>query len=90
MRAKMSLTMGQLRQMLRLARDGTSSREIGRFTGVAKSTVQDALKHAEAAGLSWSLPPELTNWCWGRGSSRTVAAELAWGACPRPTGHGWL
>ena len=52
MPAKRKLTMRQLRQMLRLARDGTSSREIGRLTGVARSTVQDALKRAEAAGLS--------------------------------------
>lgn len=52
MPAKRKLTMRQLRQRLRLARDGTSSREIGRLTGVARSTVQDALKRAEAAGLS--------------------------------------
>lgn len=61
MPAKRKLTMRQLRQMLRLARDGTSSREIGRLTGVARSTVQDALKRAEAAGLIWPLPAELTD-----------------------------
>ena len=41
MPAKRTLTMRQLRQVLRLAGAGTSAREIGRLTGVARSTVQD-------------------------------------------------
>ena len=52
MPARRELTMRQLRQMLRLARDGVSARKIGRTLGVARSTVQDNLKRAEAAGLS--------------------------------------
>lgn len=42
--------MGQLRQMLRLAGDGTSAREIAQRLGVARSTVQDNLKRAELQG----------------------------------------
>ena len=61
MPAKRELTMRQLRQMLRLARDGVSAREIGRTLGVARSTVQDNLKRAAAAGLAWPLPAELTD-----------------------------
>jgi IS30 family transposase len=57
MPARRELTMRQLRQMLRLARDGVSAREIGRTLGVARSTVQDNLKRAEAAGLTWPLGP---------------------------------
>lgn len=53
--------MRQLRQMLRLAGDGTSSRAIALTLGVARSTVQDNLKRAAAAGLSWPLPGELTD-----------------------------
>ncbi len=53
--------MRQLRQMLRLAGDGTSSREIAQMLGIARSTVQDNLKRAEAAGLSWPLPSDLTD-----------------------------
>lgn len=53
--------MRQLRHMLRLARDGASSREIARVLGVARSTVQENLKRAEDAGLSWPLPGELTD-----------------------------
>src|SRR4029450_7378306 len=61
MPARRELTMRQLRQMLRLARDGVSAREIGRTLGVARSTVQDNLKRAEAAGLRWHLPAEITD-----------------------------
>ena len=61
MPAKRKLTMRQLRQMLRLARDGASSREIARVLGVARSTVQENLRRAMGAGLSWPLPGELTD-----------------------------
>nr|WP_256432972.1 MULTISPECIES: helix-turn-helix domain-containing protein [unclassified Martelella] len=55
MPAKRRLTMRQLRQILRLAGDGTSTREIALTLGVARSTVQDNLKRAAAAGLRWPL-----------------------------------
>lgn len=61
MPARRELTMRQLRQLLRLARDGVSAREIGRTLGVARSTVQDNLKRADAAGLAWPLGAEITD-----------------------------
>ena len=61
MPAKRELTMRQIRQMLRLHRDGVSAREIGRTLGVARSTVQDNLKRAAAAGLAWPLTADLTD-----------------------------
>ena len=61
MPAKRELTMRQLRHMLRLAHDGVSAREIGRRLGVARSTIQDNLKRAAAAGLHWPLPEEVTD-----------------------------
>ena len=61
MPAKRELTMRQIRQMLRLARDGVSAREIGRTLGVARSTIQDNLKRASAAGLTWPLAGDLTD-----------------------------
>jgi transposase len=61
MPARRELTMRQIRQILRLVRDGVSAREIGRMLGVARSTIQDNLKRAEAAGLAWPLPAELTD-----------------------------
>lgn len=61
MPAKRELTMRQIRQMLRLARDGVSAREIGRTLGVARSTIQDNLKRAAVAGLAWPLAGDLTD-----------------------------
>jgi transposase len=61
MPAKRELTMRQIRQMLRLARDGVSAREIGRTLGVARSTIQDNLKRATIAGLAWPLAADLTD-----------------------------
>jgi transposase len=61
MPAKRELTMRQIRQMLRLARDGVSAREIGRMLGVARSTIQDNLKRASTAGLAWPLAGDLTD-----------------------------
>ena len=56
MPARRELTMRQLRQMLRLHHDGVSAREIGRTLGVARSTIQDNLERALAAGIGWPLP----------------------------------
>lgn len=53
--------MRQIRQMLRLARDGVSAREIGRTLGVARSTIQDNLRRAATAGLAWPLAGDLTD-----------------------------
>lgn len=47
--------------MLRLAGDGISTREIALTLGLARSTVQDNLKRAAAAGLTWPLPGELSD-----------------------------
>jgi IS30 family transposase len=61
MPAKRELTMRQLRYMLRLHHDGVSAREIGRTLGVARSTIQDNLRRAQASGIAWPLPAELTD-----------------------------
>ncbi len=61
MPAKRELTMRQLRHMLRLAHDGVSAREMGRRLGVARSTIQDNLKRAMTAGLTWPLPEDLND-----------------------------
>ena len=61
MPAKRELTMRQLRYMLRLHHDGVSAREIGRTLGVARSTIQDNLRRAQANGIGWPVPAELTD-----------------------------
>ena len=61
MPARRELTMRQIRQMLRLARDGVSAREIGRRLGIARSTVHDNIGRAAAAGLVWPLGDDITD-----------------------------
>ena len=61
MPAKRELSMRQLRHLLRLHHDGVSAREIGRRLGVARSTIQDNLKRAAAAGLTWPLADDVTD-----------------------------
>ncbi len=60
MPAKRELSMRQLRHLLRLHHDGVRAREIGRRLGVARSTIQDNLKRAAAAGLAWPLADDIT------------------------------
>ena len=59
MPAKRELSM-RPRHLLRLHHDGVSAREIGRRLGVARSTIQDNLKRAAAAGLKWPLADDVT------------------------------
>ena len=61
MPAKRELSMRQLRHLLRLHHDGVSAREIGRRLGVARSTIQDNLKRAAAAGLAWPLADDVSD-----------------------------
>ena len=61
MPAKRELSMRQLRHLLRLHHDGVSAREIGRRLGAARSTIQDNLKRAAAAGLAWPLAEGVTD-----------------------------
>jgi transposase len=55
------LTMRQLRHLLRLSSDGVSVRDISDVLGIARSTVQDSIGRAAAAGLSWPLPADLAD-----------------------------
>ncbi len=61
MPAKRELSMRQLRTLLRWRHEGVSAREIGRRLDVARSTVQDNLKRAAAAGLAWPLADDVTD-----------------------------
>lgn len=61
MPARRMLTMRHLRRVLRLHYEGTSTRDIVRAVGIARTTVQRALERAKAADLSWPLPDDLTD-----------------------------
>ena len=87
--AKRKLTMRQLRQMLRLARDGASSREIARVLGVARSTVQENLKRAMDAGLGWPLPGELTDDALEQRLFERAGSSKVPAGVRSPTGPSW-
>jgi transposase len=56
------LSMRRIRQVLQLHFGAyASSRVIAREVGVGRTTVQDYLTRAGAAGLGWPLPPALTD-----------------------------
>jgi transposase len=51
--------MRKIKETLRMNALGLSARKIGPSLGIAKSTVNEYLKRAAAAGLRWPLPEEL-------------------------------
>jgi transposase len=61
MPANRELTMRQIRQMLRLHYERVGDRQIARTLGIARSTVQDNLKRALKAGVTWPVPAEWTD-----------------------------
>ncbi len=82
--------MRKIGEVLRLKSRGMNNREIARSTGAGKTTVYEYLARAEAAGLSWPLPPELDEAALeARLRSTLVASQLpvdAWhGAMADPT-----
>jgi predicted transcriptional regulator len=89
MPAKRELTMRQIRQMLRLARDGVSAREIGRTLGVARSTVQDYVRRTAAAGLDWPLPDGMTDDILEQRLYTRIGVKPGLRRRPNPTGPRW-
>lgn len=55
------LPMRKITEVLRLDAEGLSQRDVAAGVGVSKTTVQEYLLRARAAGLSWPLPPEMTD-----------------------------
>ena len=53
--------MRQAREIIRLRSKSVSAHEISRRLGAPRSTVREALKRAESAGLSWPLPEGLND-----------------------------
>lgn len=54
------LSMRKIKEVLRLGARGLSDREISRSLKVGRATVRRYRVRAEDAGLSWPLPPDLT------------------------------
>lgn len=53
------LSMRKIREILRFAATGLSARQIGVSVGIARSTVSECLRRAEAAQIAWPLPDDL-------------------------------
>ena len=51
--------MRHAREIIRLKFSSVSTHEIARRLGMARSTVREALKRTETAGLSWPLPEDM-------------------------------
>ncbi len=51
--------MRRITEVLRLAAQGLSYRQIGQSVGISASTVQGYLHRAQSAGVSWPLPDDL-------------------------------
>jgi Homeodomain-like domain/Rhodanese-like domain len=51
--------MRRVTEVLRLAGQGLSYRQIGQSVGISASTVQGYLSRAQRAGVSWPVPDEL-------------------------------
>lgn len=83
------LTMRQLRQLLRLSADGISVRDIATMLGIARSTVQDNIERASAAGLSWPLPAELTDDVLEHRLFSARASNKGYADVPSLTGARW-
>ena len=82
--------MRRIRQVLQLhfgAR--ASARVIAGTVGIGRSTVQDYLARAAAAGLVWPLAPELTDEALEQLCSRLRATGPVRAAMSSPTGRRW-
>ena len=58
--SRKQLSMRKIGEVARLKASGLSVRRIARSCNVARSTVAEYLERLAASGLSWPLPPELT------------------------------
>ena len=87
------LSMRRIRQVLQLHFGvHASARVIAREVGVGRTSVQDYLARAGAAGLGWPLAPDLTDEALKRSNSccfQRRAAGRVRGATPNPTGQRW-
>jgi transposase len=55
------LAMRKIKEVVRLGAQGLSPRRIGESLGIGRTTVQECLGRARAAGLSWPLAEELSD-----------------------------
>ena len=69
--------MRKIGEVLRLHAAGLSHREIALSVGIGQTTVGEYLARAQAAGLSWPLPPEMSEPALGEALFPTPSAAMA-------------
>lgn len=80
--AQARLPMRKIREVLRLKFEARlSDRQIAKAIGSARSTVQECLRRARDAGLTWPLPPELDELTL---QARLYQREVALSRTPQP------
>ena len=55
------LPMRKIRDVLRLSAEGLSTRQMASSLAIGRTTLQGYLERAQEAGLSWPLPPEMSD-----------------------------
>ena len=76
------LPVRKIREVLRLKADGFSDRQVAHAIGSSRSTVQECVRRAREAGLSWPLPEEI--------DEAALHAQLYRRAVPRTSRDGVL
>ena len=60
--AKMRMSMRKIREVLRLTHElGLSVRQVRKATGVGKTAVCEYVSRARVIGITWPIPPEVTD-----------------------------
>ena len=73
--AQARLSVRKIREVLRLKAEARlSDREIAAAIGSARSTVQECLRRARAAGIAWPLPAE----CDEEALAALIGADATW------------
>ena len=60
--ARMRMSMRKIREVLRLTHElGLSARQVRDATGVGKTAVSEYVSRARVIGITWPIPPEITD-----------------------------
>ena len=60
--ARMRMSMRKIREVLRLTHElGLSVRRVCEATGVGKTAVSEYMSRAKVAGITWPIPPEISD-----------------------------
>ena len=85
--AGMRMSMRKIREVLRLTYElGFSVRQVREATGGGKTAVSEYVSRAKVIGITWPIPPEITDADWSGGCSRRRASTRA-RRSRRPTGR---